>query len=223
MSLADLSRPRSATPEVHDGALLPDARAVLAWRFPAPVAALSSAPVGGGSAMLDWLVNIGVPDDYHRTDLDHHVRAVADRLGLQGAGAGLLTAYDVREVVRADDDGVTVDATVGVSKPTWAADADGTHGQRDGDGWRAGTINIVVQVPVGLSAAAAVNAVMTATEAKTQALVEAGIPGTGTASDAVVMCWQPTLPAEPFGGPRSTWGARIARAVHAAVAEGLAR
>lgn len=224
MSLADLPRPdRSATPEIHDGAALPDARAVLAWRFPEPVAALSSAPVGGGSATLDWLVNIGVPDDYRRTDLDDHVRAVADRLGLHGVGAGLLTAYDVRKVVRADDDGIVVDATVGVTKPTWAADADGTHGQRDGAGWRAGTINVVVQVPVGLSAAAAVNAVMTATEAKTQALVEADVPGTGTASDAIVVCWRPTLPVEAFGGPRSTWGARIARAVHAAVAEGLGR
>jgi len=47
------------------------------------------------------------------------------------------------------------------------------------------------------------------------------VPGTGTASDAVVVVWPPSLPAEPFAGPRSTWGARIARAVHAAVHRGL--
>jgi adenosylcobinamide amidohydrolase len=76
-------------------------------------------------------------------------------------------------------------------------------------------------VPVGLSPAAAVNAVGTATEAKAQALFEAGVPGTGTASDAVVVVWSPVLPTEPFAGPRSTWGARIARAVHAAVRHGL--
>ena len=79
----------------------------------------------------------------------------------------------------------------------------------------------MVQIPVGLSPAAAVNAVATATEAKVQALVEAGVPGTGTASDAVLVCWSPALPVEPFAGPRSTWGARIARAVHAAVRRGL--
>ncbi len=208
-------------PELIDGASLPDTREVLVWSFPTTIATVSSAPVGGGSAGIDWLLNIGVTEGYARTDLGAHVREVADRLGLRGTGAALLTAADVRRVVRRDDGGVVVDATVGVTKPTWAADADGIHGVRRGDSWLPGTINIVVQVPVGLSPAAAVNAVMTATEAKTQALVEAGVPGTGTASDAVVVCWPPAVPAEPFAGPRSTWGARIARATHAAVVRGL--
>ena len=52
---------------------------------------------------------------------------------------------------------------------------------------------------------------VTATEAKAQALVEAGVPGTGTASDAVVVCCPPGG-TEPYGGPRSVWGARLARA-----------
>jgi adenosylcobinamide amidohydrolase len=200
---------------------LPDTRAVLAWRFPGPRLALSSAPVGGGSAALDWLVNIGVTEGYGRTDLGAHAREVATRLGLTGTGATLLTAADVRQAVDAEDGGVVVDATVGVTKPTWAADADDAHAVPGAQGWVPGTINVVVQLPVALSAAAAVNAVITATEAKAQALLEAGIPGTGTASDAVVVLWPPTVPAEAFAGPRSTWGARIARAVHAAVRRGL--
>lgn len=196
-------------------------RDAVVWSFSEPVMAISSAPVGGGTAALDWVLNVGVTDGYTRVDLDAHATEVAGRLGLRGTGATMLTAADVRRVVRADDGGVTVDATVGVTKPTWAADHDGAHARRDGDRWIPGTINVMVQVPVALSPAAAVNAVITATEAKTQALVEAGIPGTGTASDAVVVCWPPTLPLEDFGGPRSTWGARIARAVHAAMVAGL--
>ena len=198
-----------------------DTRHAVVWSFTEPVAAISSAPVGGGTAALDWVLNIGVTDGYRRTDLPEHAREVATKLGLSGTGAALLTAADVRRIVRAEDHGVVVDATVGVTKPTWAADDDGVHARRDGDTWIPGTINIVVQCPVALSPAAAVNAVMTATEAKTQALVEADIPGTGTASDAVLVCWPPTLPAEDFGGPRSVWGARIARATHAAMVEGL--
>ncbi len=194
------------------------ARAVCSWVFDAPRASLSSAPVGGGTASIDWLLNIGVPADYGRTDLGDHARDIARRLGLVGTGAAMLTAVDVHRLVRADDADVVVDATVGVTKPTWAADADDAHGT-----WSAGTINIVVQLPVGLSSAAAVNAVITATEAKTQALVEAGVPGTGTASDAVTVVWPPMLPAEPFAGPRSPWGARIGRAVHAAIRNGLER
>lgn len=209
---------RPAAVEVVEHLRVPDTREVGVWRFGATRAALSSAPVGGGAAALDWLLNIGVTEGYSRTDLDAHAGEVAARLGLDGTGAALLTAADVRRTVHAEDGDVVVDATVGVTKPTWAADA---HGRRAGDQWVPGTINVVVQVPVALGPAAAVNAVMTATEAKVQALVEWGVPGTGTASDAVVVVWPPTLPAEPFAGPRSPWGARIARAVHAAVRQGL--
>ena len=73
--------------------------------------------------------------------------------------------------------------------------------------------------PAPLGDAALVNAVVTATEAKTQALGEGGVPGTGTASDAIVVCC-PTGSTERYGGPRSLWGARLARAVHRAVAAG---
>lgn len=194
----------------------------LVWSFATPVLALSSAPVGGGSAALDWLLNIGVVRHYARTDLDEHVADVASRIGLTGTGAGLFTAVPVERVVRADDDGVVVDATVGVTRPTWAADDDGRHSVRSGTEWHAGTINLVAQVPAALSPAAAVNAVITVTEAKVQALVEAGVPGTGTASDAVVVCWPAAVPVEDFAGPRSTWGARLARATHRAVVGGLA-
>lgn len=214
---------RPAPAEVADLPATAGARAACAWRFDAPRAALSSAPVGGGTSAIDWLVNIGVPAGYDRTDLAEHARDIADRLGLVGTGTAMLTAVDVHRTVRTEDGGVVVDATVGVTKPTWAAGPDGTHGRRIDSRWEPGTINVVVQVPVGLSPGAAVNAVITATEAKAQALFQAGVPGTGTASDAVTVVWPPTVPAEPFAGPRSTWGARIGRAVHAAVRDGLER
>lgn len=89
-----------------------------------------------------------------------------------------------------------------------------------------GTINIVVSVPAPLTTSALVQAVGTVTEAKAQALLEAGVPGTGTASDAVVVLAPardtPREAAIAFAGVRSEWGERVARAVHAAVAAGLA-
>lgn len=203
--------------------LVDDTLHAIVWTFDQPVMTVSSAPVGGGTAAVDWILNIGVPGDYHRTDLGAHVRDVAARLALDGTGAAMLTAVDVRMAVRGEDAGVVVDATVGVTKPTWAADADDTQSRRQDGSWTPGTINLVVQCPVALAPAAAVNAVVTATEAKTQALVEAGVPGTGTASDAVLVCWPATVPVEDFAGPRSTWGARIARATHAAMVAGLER
>jgi adenosylcobinamide amidohydrolase len=128
--------------------------------------------------------------------------------------------------MRRDDEGVHVSATVGLRVPTWAAVPAGTPDPElapihlDGTLPAPGTVNIVVSVPAPLTDAALVNAVVTVTEAKTQALLEAGYPCTGTASDAVCVAATTGGAPEPFAGPRSTWGARIARAVHAAVHAG---
>ena len=82
-------------------------------------------------------------------------------------------------------------------------------------------MNVVAFLPVRLSEAALVNAATTITEAKAQALAERCVPGTGTASDAVCVVCPADGDAERFGGPRSRWGAPLARAVHRAVLERL--
>lgn len=217
-------------------------RGVLVWRWPAAVSALSSAAVGGGASRPDWVINIAVDSGYGRIDLAGHAAEVAAELALEGRGVALFTAADVKSPARCAAGGVTVHATVGVSHPTWAAGhrnlcaedpataaepsrVDSASGESaiPARAPRPGTINLVIQVPVALDGGAGVNAVITATEAKTQALFERGVDGTGTATDAVVVVW-PAGPAaaERFAGPRSPWGERIARCVHAAVRAGLA-
>lgn len=202
-------------------------RGALVWRWPLAVTALSSAPVGGGLNRPDWVVNIGVDSGYGRTDLAGHAAEVTAGLDLPGQGIVLFTAADVARPARHAAGGVTVHATVGVSHPTWAAPGDlspGGAGAAGEDSSEPGTINVVVQVPVALDGGAAVNTVITATEAKTQALIEAGIAGTGTATDAVVVVWPSVgAPAERFAGPRSPWGRCVARCVHEAVRSGLAQ
>jgi len=194
-----------------------DARGVLIWRFETALSALSSSAVGGGWGSIDWVIAIGVGLEYDRMDLDDHAAEVATAVGAKGRGVALFTAVDVAKVRHGLSAGVRVDATVGVTIPTWAAT------EHDGVDLapRPGTVNVVAQLPVALEPSAAVNAVVTITEAKAQALSEAGVQGTGTASDAVVVCWPPSGAPERFAGPRSTWGARLARATHAAIAAGL--
>ena len=194
-----------------------DGSPVLAWRWPEPVHALSSAAVGGGFTRVAWLVNIEVPVDYSRTDLETHLAEVADRLGFDGPGIGLFTAAQVERVHLGRSANVVAHATVGLSKPTWAADPGGGY-----TAWRPGTINLVIAMPVALTPAAAVNAIITATEAKTQALFEASVPGTGTASDAIVVVWPAGGEQARFAGPRSRWGSALALATHHAVADGTA-
>lgn len=193
-------------------------RPVLVWRAAEPFRCASSAALGGGLGDRSWVLNAEVALAYHHDDPAAHLAAIATELGLPAsAGTGLMTAAPVLDVVVRDDGGAGCAATVGVSTPTWAAAPDGTWSR-----WAPGTVNLVCTVPVPLADAALVNAVVTVTEAKSQALLDAGIPGTGTASDAVVVCCPPGG-AELYGGPRSTWGARLARAVHAAVAAGTDR
>lgn len=213
---------------------------MLLWRFPQPVKVIASAILGGGIREAHWVINAHVRPDYGRMDPQRHLTEIAAQAGLNaGQGVGLLTAADLGRVATAFDGpepdprtgqgtkAVRCDATVGVSYPTWAsAPEDEPIPDKP---WRPGTINLVCQLPVPLTDAALVGAVITATEAKTQALLAGGVDGTGTASDAIVICCP--LPEHdgdqgdtiPFAGPRSEWGSRLARAVYASVTDGLTK
>jgi len=206
----------------EDGAEL----AMALWRFGSPLLALSSAPHGGGWGERHWILAAQVAGGYHRTDPAGHLAGLARDLGLDGPGIGMLTAVDVRLVTVSREAGVAAAATVGLTHPSWAAapDADATAAAPGtGSPGAAGTVNIVAVLDRRLSGAALVNAVMTVTEAKSQALWEAGLAGTGTPSDAVAVLCAPSGPAEAFGGPRSRYGSRLARAVHRAVLDGSRR
>ncbi|WP_349881056.1 adenosylcobinamide amidohydrolase [Micromonospora sp. HUAS YX12] len=196
---------------------------MLAWRADAPLLAVGSAPLGGGIGVRGWVLNATVPMSYDRDDPAAHLAELARGLDLDGPGVGLLTGVDVSEVVRRTDGGVRVWATVGLGTPVWAAapePAPPAVSEPARPAQRVGTVNIVAYVPVRLGDAALVNAVATATEAKAQAIWELGLPATGTPTDAVtVLCPADGDPA-PYGGPRSAWGAPLARAVHAAVRSG---
>ena len=188
---------------------------LLLWRAARPLRAVSSAPLGGGIGIRHWVVNATVPMSYDRDDPAEHLVELADQLDLDGPGVGLLTGVDVAELVGRTDTGVRAWATVGLGTPVQAAEpAPAALAQR------VGTVNIVVYLPARLGDAALVNAVATATEAKVQAIAELGIAGTGTPTDAVTVLCPVDGPESAYGGPRSTWGAPLARAVHAAVTAG---
>jgi adenosylcobinamide amidohydrolase len=181
---------------------------------------ISSAVLGGGIGERTWILNAQVSHGYRRTDPDRHLADLAAAAGARGPGVGLMTAADVSAFTRAADAGVEACVTAGVDVRGWAArPGEGTSGLQG-----PGTVNIVVAVPVPLSDAALVNAVTTATEAKVQAFLEAGLDCSGTPTDAVCVAARTPGPDEEeyaFAGPRSLWGARLARAVHRAVFEAV--
>ncbi|MET9992329.1 adenosylcobinamide amidohydrolase [Streptomyces mutabilis] len=192
----------------------------LLWRPGPGWRTVSSAVLGGGIAECEWVLNAQVAHGYRRTDPARHLAGLAREAGARGPGVGLMTAADVSARAGARDGGAEAVVTAGISVRGWAASPDaGATGAT-----APGTINIVAALPVALTDAALVNAVMTATEAKVQALLDAGLDCSGTPTDAV--CVAARTPRDggevhSFAGPRSEWGARLARAVHRAVLAAL--
>jgi adenosylcobinamide amidohydrolase len=182
--------------------------------------AISSAPLGGGLGLRQWVLNVQVPHAYDGAEPGSHLAALAVEAGTQGLGVGMMTAVDVRQASTAQGEGIAVDATVGVAGAALWAAAPSLPLPGAVDAHAPGTINIVVALPERLSDAALVNAIGTATEAKTQALWDAGIDGTGTATDALCVLCPSAGDAHAYGGPRSLWGGRVARVVYRAVRAG---
>ncbi len=181
---------------------------------------LSSAVLGGGLGFARSWLCATVASDYARTDPAADLRQRADAAGAPGPTVGMLTAVDVRRVVRRVRGCATVHATVGVGCGVAAA------GTRSPDWAPVGTINLLVQVDAPLDDGALVGALQTAVEAKVQALAEARIPArngpgfaTGTPTDAVCIAVPPGG-GLPFAGTATAIGGDIAHAVHAAVLEG---
>jgi adenosylcobinamide amidohydrolase len=185
---------------------------------------VSSAVLGGGIGERGWVVNAQVRPGYGRMDPAEHLAELAAAEGLTGPGVGLMTAAEVDDGTWAEDGGVTAVATCGIGVQAWAAaPAVPAAGRVPERRYVPGTINILAVVPAPVADAGLVNLLATATEAKVQALLDAGYDCSGTPSDAVCVAVRTPRPggaADPFGGPRSTWGARLARAVHAAVRAG---
>jgi adenosylcobinamide amidohydrolase len=180
--------------------------------------ALSSAVLGGGLATMRSWLNLQVPPDYARTDPEEHLREAS--AGLAPPVVGMLTAVDVAERVTAAHGGATAVATVGATHALAAA------GRRPRALGRVGTINVLVVVRAPLTDAGLAGALLTAVEAKAQALADARVPArnargwaTGTATDSICVACPPGA-TEPFAGPATRTGAELARAVHAAVLAG---
>lgn len=196
-----------------------DARAVHIWSDEL-LAVLSSAMVGSELTHARHILSLHVARGYDnrapRDDLD----AFARELGIAEPFVGLMTAAktECAQVAVERDAATTVIAvaTVGISHPTAAGITPAARVE-------SGTINIVVVADARLTLAARVNAIITATEAKTLALIERDVRApdgrfaSGTGTDAIVIATTERGAQYEYAGPISPLGALIARAVRRAV------
>ncbi len=192
---------------------------------------LSSAVHGGGFGSAYRFMNWKVPLSY---DCSDPVRDFGEKLNEWGYSLhttiGMLTAAKLTHASIAETEGEAFTmlccttagtsnaARSGLPHPTYAL-------------YTPGTINTFLLIDGRLTASAMVNAVITATEAKTTALQDCGIrdkqhdlPATGTTTDSIVIASSQSdryMRTHPYAGAATTIGDAIGRLVYETVFEAV--
>jgi adenosylcobinamide amidohydrolase len=207
----------------------------LVVRFGKPHTVTSWAIVGGGTGVANTVAWCQVDERELRPPVDaaRWLRARMREDGLQGA-VGLLTSRCLDAWVESmQSTGGTLAhcvATVGLGNALRIGDPPGPHA-------RIGTINALVRVDMALTESGQLEALALAAEAKTAAVLEAGLlsrrsglRATGTGTDCLVVAApiDPTalgrLPRKTtYVGKHTGAGAAIGAAVFAAVREGVSQ
>jgi adenosylcobinamide amidohydrolase len=190
-----------------------------------PLQTLSSAVVGGGFLHTRYIVNRHVHKDYCHPDPATDLLTFVRSQGISETSVGLMTAVPMRKTcaitLRAAALTLTVVVTAGLSNPA-------APGLSPPALWQPSTINLILLLDAPLAPAAMVNAGITATEVKTQMVLERGVrtadghAATGTSTDAIVVACAAHGAVLPYAGPVTTVGWLIGRGVRAALAAALA-
>lgn len=199
---------------------------------------ISSAVIGGGLGPKRYFVNRQVDKNYH-TDhpADEAASFLAEAFPAYSTAdsekwVALMTAALIRDAcwVRLSLQGhqALVIVSAGVSNACSAGIT--PHYLLDVAAQEPGTINIMAFLSHALPPCALVNAVQTATEAKTQTLRELGIkcPATdayasGTTTDALVIAAASQPPAAPYAGPGTLTGYLLALGVRQGLSQAVRR
>ncbi|WP_158301935.1 adenosylcobinamide amidohydrolase [Paenibacillus mesophilus] len=182
--------------------------------------ALNSSIWGGGFSRVRHLVNRQVPKSYMCDDPEAEMESFLQSQGFDtGVTAAMMTAAWIADAgechLSRDNLHVSVWVTAGLSNSVRAGTTEGT------DRLYPGTINTIVVVDGQMAEAAMVNAVITATEAKTAALQDLGVKArnsgllaTGTSTDAVLIASTGRGDLFRYAGTATTIGYMIGKAVY---------
>jgi iron complex transport system ATP-binding protein len=189
-----------------------------------PLNILSSAVVGGGMTCARYIINRHVEKNYNHPDPPQDLQNFAREYGIEEPFVGLMTAayLDGARTVTTREHNLMVTAitTAGLSNPTAA-------GLSPSVVLSPGTINTILLVDANLTSAAMVNAVITATEAKTDILLNRGVStpeghlATGTSTDVIVVACTGRGKPLPYAGPATLVGRLIGRSVRESLSQAL--
>lgn len=192
-------------------------------RLPQRMRVLASTMRNGGFAETDTILMMQVEEGYDHRDPEADMADKLARLGLEEDTVGFMTAAWIHKALTTAEveyHGVRAVAvvTAGVVNAVMAGELLPDSILRKLT--KPGTINTVVAVDVPLEGAGFANAIITATEAKSAAMFDRGIRGTGTTSDAVAIC-SPVGKGTKYAGTATDVGIAIARAVRQATSESI--
>ncbi len=197
-----------------------------------PLRILSSALLNGGLVEANGIINVQVPegsgndqDDMHWSGPENFLVNVANQLQLpKDKVVGLMTAAKMKNVVAFTEKYDAVILTVFVTAGATVAVAAGEPAASKSQLKKIGTINIIIVVDGNLTDGSMVEAVKTATEAKTVAIREldirsrfSGDLATGTLTDSLaVVCTKKGEPIQ-YAGTFTIIGELIGKCVREGV------
>lgn len=193
-----------------------------------PFKVLSSAVVGAGFQWANYFVNRHVPKQYTSSDPEAEMKQyLRERSFDVQQTIGMMTAVYVEDAafVYEKDSGVSlcVMVTAGVGNAV-----DVTKAWQQNASSSVGTINTMIFIDGSLTDAAFVQAVMTATEAKTKALSDEGVldpatntTATGTSTDCIAIAASQSGAEYAYAGSATPLGKAIGRAVYEATIQAL--
>lgn len=200
-------------------------RPVAIVHLPARFKVLSSTLMGGGFAETDTIFILEVKMGYDNNHPEEDLLNVCTKYGFPSDSVGFMTAADVKRVLTVKRDelngkkviaivtaGVTNAVYAGERLPQEIIDLLPKH--------VAGTINIIALLDSPIECGGLAGAFITVTEAKSAALMDMNVKGTGTTSDAVAVAC-PLGEGDMYCGPATDAGMVMARTVREAVADSV--
>ena len=197
-----------------------------------PHQVVSSAVLNGGMVQANHVVNMKVPKADPCAELPELTlsKYCAD-FGWSGTAVGMMTAASMESfrMQKRSEQGIeiAVAATSGLSNPRRAGDY-AEHRQMAFHCGQVGTINIIVITSASLTGSALVEALLITTEAKSAALLEAGVmspvsnkPATGTGTDSVAVVSGPGPGDVKYCGKHVLFGELLGRSVIDTVASSI--
>ncbi|MBN2733832.1 MAG: adenosylcobinamide amidohydrolase [Methanomicrobiaceae archaeon] len=172
----------------------------------------ASTGIKGGISEISTVINHTVPRDFNHLSPDLYLKTIIEENGYEDDFFGLLTAVEMKNLCVFSYDYITVFITAGVSNPN-------PKGPN--------TINIIIHSREALSDGALLEMIITATEAKSDALFSMGYDFTGTTTDEVAVLYD--IPKKPdafvheYAGTLTDCGSMVYTCVKNGVPEAIKR